>query len=193
MRVAIIPARGGSRRIPKKNIRPFHGKPIIAYSIEAAQASGLFDAIYVSTDDHDTMVVASQHGCFLHLRSTARLCGDEAGTQEVAKDCLLHSTSGQYTETCCIYATAPMLRPFDLTAGLALLDGHPFAYVPGIYYWGQADAFLSDVPLSAGLEVPYPPERYVDINTPEDWAKAERMYSAFNDAACIDAAFRAML
>lgn len=176
MNVAIIPARGGSKRIQRKNVREFYGKPIITYSIEAAKQSRLFESIYVSTDDQEIMQVALDLGCYIHLRSTSYLCGDIAGTQEVAQDCLLHSTSGQYTRACCIYATAPMLTAADLKAGLRAARGVPYAYVHGLYYWGLVDAFIDEVPLTAGAEVPFPSERYIDINTEEDWDRATKMF-----------------
>lgn len=176
MRVAIIPARGGSRRIPRKNIRGFHGKPIIAYSIEAAKASGLFDQIFISTDDPEAINIARDYECFIHLRSTAYLSGSEAGTQEVVEDCLLNSVNADYA--CCIYATAPMLRPSDLVNGhdlLRVIDD--YAYVPGWFYWGRAEWF-GVRPLKEPAPLVVEVGRYIDINTEEDWKRAEEMYAA---------------
>lgn len=82
---------------------------------------------------------------------------------------------------CVIYATAPMLTAKDLYIGYTLLlSGRPYTYVPGLYYWGRVETFRCGVPLAAGYEVPYPEERYIDINTPEDWARAEEMYAALH-------------
>lgn len=178
-RVAVIPARGGSRRIPRKNIRLFHGKPIIAYSIEAAKRSGLFDEIFVSTDDEDAIKIARQYGCYIHLRSTNYLCGPDAGTQEVTKDCLLHSTNAEYA--CCIYATAPMLRADDLSAGFdVMVATGEYALIPGWFYWGLAEWFLSDRPLTGAAEIAPDLSRWIDINTEEDWARAELMHAALH-------------
>lgn len=191
MNVAIIPARGGSRRIPRKNIRDFHGKPIIAYSIEAARASGLFADIFVSTEDTEIAGVALNYGARLLLRDPG-MSKDSVGTQDVMADALrglLHNAmkiepwAFAYTEieyVCCIYPCAPMLLPEDLRIGYAVLGkrpAFPYAYVPGIFYWGQADAFLCGVPLSSGFEIPFSAVRYIDINTEEDWLRAERMYA----------------
>jgi N-acylneuraminate cytidylyltransferase len=83
MRLAVIPARGGSKRIPRKNIKVFHGKPMIAWSIETAKLSGLFDQIIVSTDDSEISEVAKQWGAEVPFVRPASLSGDHAGTTEV--------------------------------------------------------------------------------------------------------------
>jgi pseudaminic acid cytidylyltransferase len=178
MNVAIIPARGGSRRVPRKNVRDFHGRPIIAYSIEAAKASGLFERVIVSTDDKEIAEVSRFFGAAVFPREWDN--GDR-GTQEVTAEVL--RWTGDVDRACCIYATAPMLLPGDLCMGLASLREHPYAYVPGLYYWGRTDAFLSGVPLSEGVEVQFPAGRYIDINTPEDFEKAERMYAELHRIA----------
>lgn len=184
--LAIIPARGGSKRIPLKNIRPFYGKPIIGYSIAAAKQSGLFGKVIVSTDDKRIGSYAISRGASLHHRPR-ELADDITGTQEVVRNVLewwrLKARSDRPELVCCIYATAPMLQPADLTYGLAMLARAPYAYVHGIYYWGHAEAFLNEVPLSDGVEVPYPSERYIDINTEDDWRKAETMYRLRKEAA----------
>lgn len=186
MNLAIIPARGGSRRIPRKNIREFYGKPILAYSIEAAKQSGLFDSVVVSTEDAEIAGVAKKFGAKIHHRSRA-LADDITGTQDVARAALewwpLAHRHEKPNLACCIYATAPMLLPFDLTAGLALLARAPYAYVHGYYYWGRAEAFLNDVPLSEGVEVPFPQGRYIDINDESDWDRATKMYRVMKEAA----------
>jgi len=125
MKIAIIPARGGSKRIPGKNIQPFHGRPIIAYSIEAAKASALFDLILVSTDSDEIAEVAARYGASVHRRP-AELADDHTGTQAVMREALLaiHKPAGPhfaYDLACCIYATAPMMTPADLQAGFRAL------------------------------------------------------------------------
>lgn len=119
MKIAIIPARGGSKRIPGKNIRPFHGQPIIAYSIIAAQASALFDAILVSTDSDEIAAVAQAYGAAFHRRPSS-LADDHTGTQAVMRDALLNCGEA-YDLACCIYPTAPMMTPADLQTGFRAL------------------------------------------------------------------------
>ena len=123
MRIAVIPARGGSKRIPRKNIRPFCGKPMIAWSIEAARASGCFDRIIVSTEDEEIADVARQSGAEVPFVRPPELADDSTGTVAVIKHAI-EWCAGQGIEpdpVCCIYATAPFLRPADLQAGLDLL------------------------------------------------------------------------
>lgn len=176
--VAIIPARGGSRRIPRKNIRMFHGKPIIAYSIEAAKKSGLFDIVYVSTDDHDIAEVAIDCGA-MHIGRSEEMARDEVGTQEVMRDALL-TLNSRIDYACCIYPCAPMLKTVDLWYGhqaLVSSEGeYPFVYVDGWFYWGTFHTFTDQFNLDWGLYFQGPPHRWIDINTEEDWQRAERMY-----------------
>ena len=123
MNVAIIPARGGSKRIPRKNIKEFCGKPMIAWSIEAAQKSGVFDQIIVSTDDEQIAEVAREYGAEVPFMRPAELSNDYAGTIPVihhAADWLIsQGTKPDYV--CCIYATAPFIQPEDLEKGLELI------------------------------------------------------------------------
>ncbi len=121
-RIAIIPARGGSKRIPRKNIRHFHGRPIILYSIAAAQASGLFDEIWVSSEDQEIMSVAQSAGA-KPLWRTVGLEADEVGTQRVMQDALVRLVPTVRADdyACCIYPTAPMMTAGDLLAGFAAL------------------------------------------------------------------------
>ena len=86
--IAIIPARGGSKRIPRKNIKPFMGKPIIAYSIEAALESGLFDEVMVSTDDEEIAMVARQYGAKVPFMRSAETANDYATTADVMLEVL---------------------------------------------------------------------------------------------------------
>ena len=88
--IAIIPARGGSKRIPRKNIKPFMGKPIIAYSIEAALESGLFDEVMVSTDDEEIAMVARQYGAKVPFMRSAETANDYATTADVMLEVLLY-------------------------------------------------------------------------------------------------------
>lgn len=118
--LAIIPARGGSKRIPRKNIRPFHGAPIISYAIRTALDSGLFTEVMVSTDDEEIASVARQYGAQLPFRRSAITASDEATTLEVLREVLAsYSRLGQdFAELCCLYPTAVLTRPEGLRAGL---------------------------------------------------------------------------
>ena len=122
-RVAFIPARGGSKRLPLKNIRPFMGKPIIAWSIEAAEKSGLFDAIVVSTDDQEIGRIAADYGAEVEQRR-ACLATDEASVANVCIDYLLaQSAKGiNWLEMVVLYATAPLRRADDIKNTVNLLE-----------------------------------------------------------------------
>lgn len=112
MKIAVIPARGGSKRIPRKNIRPFCGKPIIAYSIEAAQASGLFDEIIVSTEDEEIAEVACQFGATAPFVRPKEIADDHTGTNAVVKHAIawFAERGDDVSHACCIYATAPLIQ-----------------------------------------------------------------------------------
>jgi pseudaminic acid cytidylyltransferase len=132
MIVAVIPARGGSRRIPRKNIRLFAGKPIIAYSIMAARDCGLFNRIIVTTDDEEIATVARSFGAETPFLRPAELADDYTGTNDVTAHALewLAAHGKQPTVACCIYATAPLITPADLRGGYELLiaSGKSFAF-----------------------------------------------------------------
>lgn len=110
--VAVIPARGGSKRIPRKNIRDFLGKPIIAYSIEAALESGLFDEVMVSTDDEEIAKVAKKYGAKLPFMRSAENADDHATTVDVLVEVLqTYKQQGKnFENACCIYPTAPLVK-----------------------------------------------------------------------------------
>jgi N-acylneuraminate cytidylyltransferase len=116
MNIAIIPARGGSKRIPKKNIKNFHGKPIIAYSIESALESGIFSRVIVSTDDAEIAQIAKNHGAEVPFLRSIENADDFATTSSVLLEVLEQlSISGEsYTSACCIYPTSPLIDLNDL-------------------------------------------------------------------------------
>ena len=120
MKLAVIPARGGSKRIPRKNIREFCGRPIIGYSIDAALAAGLFDHVAVSTDDEEIAAVAEKLGAKTPFRRPAELADDHTGTQAVVKHAVdWYQREGQPPSVvCCIYATAPFLQ------ARLIIEGH---------------------------------------------------------------------
>jgi pseudaminic acid cytidylyltransferase len=226
MKLAVIPARGGSKRIPRKNIRPFAGRPIIAYSIAAARESELFDRIIVSTDDPEIAAVARECGAEAPFVRPAALADDCTGTNAVVKHAIRWAVDAgiAVAYACCIYATAPFVRAADLRRGFDMLrdSGRGYAFSvttypfpiqrsirvtavasvepmfpehilarsqdletcyhdAGQFYWGTADAFLGDVPLfsEASTAVVLPPHLVQDIDTPEDWHRAELLYRAW--------------
>jgi pseudaminic acid cytidylyltransferase len=117
--VAIIPARVGSKRIPRKNIKNFHGIPLIAYSIEVALKSGLFDKVIVSTDDEEIADVAKLYGAEIPFIRPKELADDFTGTGDVIKHTLnfLKENGEYYDYACTIYATAPLLQKKYLIEG----------------------------------------------------------------------------
>jgi len=222
VRLAIIPARAGSKRIPRKNIRAFDGKPIIAYSIEAALQSELFDEIVVSTDDEEIAAVAEGFGARAPFRRPADLSDDHTGTNAVVRHALQWAaTNGTPAdEACCLYATAPFVMSDDLIRAHSLLgpdvdfvfaattfdfpvqralvctpgglvepmfpqwigarsqDLPRALHDAGQFYWGRPRAFeLHDVAFRArAVAYELPPSRVQDIDTPDDWIRAERLY-----------------
>ena len=116
--LAIIPARGGSKRIPRKNIKPFLGKPMLAYSIEAALATGLFDEVMVSTDDDEIAEVARQYGAKVPFMRTHATANDFATLADVMKEVLTtyKGIGEDFDNTCLILATCPMLQSQDIVS-----------------------------------------------------------------------------
>jgi pseudaminic acid cytidylyltransferase len=124
MRLAIIPARGGSKRIPRKNIKSFCGRPMITWSIEACKASGCFDRIIVSTDDAEIAEVARAHGAEVPFMRPKQLSDDHTGTIPVVAHAIDWMTQqfGPVQFACCLYATAPFVQGEDLRQGLEVLQ-----------------------------------------------------------------------
>lgn len=225
MRLLVIPARGGSKRISRKNIKEFCGKPMIAWSIEAARLSGCFDRIVVSTDDAEIADVARAHGAEVPFVRPAELADDYTGTIPVIAHAIdwMSRNAGAVDVACCLYATAPFVRPQDLRSGMELLQqsGADYAFSvtsfpfpiqrairitadrrvemlspghfntrsqdleetfhdAGQFYWGRADAWLAGKPLFSHDAAPVllPRHRVQDIDTVEDWERAEWMFKA---------------
>ncbi len=124
-KIAIITARGGSKRIPRKNIKEFCGKPILAYSIEAARTSGLFDTVMVSTDDREIAELARKYGAEVPFFRSERTAGDFATTNDVLLGGLEeYEKRGEcYDLGCCIYPTAPFVTAAKLKDALGRLEG----------------------------------------------------------------------
>lgn len=131
MRLAVIPARGGSQRIPLKNIVEFHGRPIIAWSIEAARSSGCFDEIVVSTDSEEIAAIARQYGASTPFIRPAELSDDHTGTAPVVKHAMQwfidHGKS--VDAVCCIYATAPFIQTAEIQEAFNILKATGCDYV----------------------------------------------------------------
>jgi N-acylneuraminate cytidylyltransferase len=130
-RVAIIPARGGSKRILRKNIKDFHGKPMIAWSIEAAKESACFDKIIVSTDDEEIADISKAYGAEVPFMRPASLSDDYVGTIPVIQHALdfLLKNDEVFDYACCLYATAPFLSANDIRLGLDLICTENCSYV----------------------------------------------------------------
>lgn len=142
-KIAIITARGGSKRIPRKNIKDFCGKPILAYSIEAAVSSGLFDTVMVSTEDEEIAEVAKRYGAEVPFYRSEKTAGDFATTNDVLLEVLEeYKKQGQEFElACCIYPTAPFVSAEKLKKAMGKLEN------------SDADTLIPVVPFS------YPPQR----------------------------------
>lgn len=229
MKLCVIPARGGSKRIPAKNIRSFAGRPIIAYSIEAALESKLFERVIVSTDDQDIADIAISLGAEVPFVRPPELSDDYATTGDVVKHCVNWCLENEIpvSYVCCLYATAPFVKseylregyerliatdssyafsvtsfPFPVQRAIRInADGRVEAIWPenvfkrsqdleeafhdaGQFYWGKAEAFLDDEVIFSSVSVPVLLPRYLvqDIDTIEDWRRAELMYEAWQSA-----------
>jgi len=224
--IAIIPARGGSKRIPKKNIKDFFGKPLIAYSIEVALQSKLFDKVIVSTDDEDIALIAKEYGAKIPFIRPKNLSDDFTGTDEVIQHAIdyLKNEGEEFNYICTIYATAPLLQEKYLIEGFEKLKesnavnsfsttSMPFPiqrtfkvnnkgrcemFTPEHYmtrsqdldeayqdaaqfYWTKVDE-KSDEIMFGKDSIPIVLPRYLvqDIDTLEDWERAEIMYELIN-------------
>ena len=222
--LAIIPARGGSKRIPRKNIREFVNKPLIAYSIETALKSKLFDRVIVSTDDEEIAQVACAYGAEVPFFRPNELSDDYIGTTDVvahAINWLAVERRQEFDAVCCIYATAPFMQIADLDKAFEILINGNWQYVfsatsfgapifrgfekkpddtitmffpehfatrsqdlpeamhdAGQFYWGRPQAWCDNLKIfdqwSTVLELPR--WRVQDIDTLDDWARAEMIY-----------------
>jgi pseudaminic acid cytidylyltransferase len=227
--VAIIPARGGSKRIPRKNLRPFCGQPMIAWSIQALRESATVDRIVVSTDDDEIAETAAALGAEVPFRRPSVLADDHAATLPVIAHAVatLQSQGWTLQRVCCVYATAPLLQAADLLAARATLDASGAQYVfsgttfpfpiqralrrdaqggvepmfpeaigqrsqdlpeavhdAGQFYWGRPQAFVDQLPIFAPHSRIHllPRHRVQDIDTEEDWQRAEAIFRSLHPA-----------
>jgi pseudaminic acid cytidylyltransferase len=222
MKIAVIPARGGSKRIPRKNIKIFCGKPMIAWSIDVAKATGLFGRIIVSTDDLEIAAVSKSFGAEVPFLRPAELSDDYAGTTEVVAHTIRWAIDQglDLEAVCCIYATAPFVRAADIMQSwdtIALEGGacsfpvtdyaapifRSFSQLPtggvemffpehyatrsqdlpcalhdaGQFYWARPSYWLSGADFygSSARPIVIPRWRVQDIDTQDDWERAEIM------------------
>ena len=222
--IAVIPARGGSKRIPHKNIKTFCGKPMIAYSIEAAKNAGIFERIIVSTDSKEIASTAKEFSAEVPFMRPCDLSDDYTGTDAVILHALkwLMEDGEKIDYICCIYATAPFVKaeyiikgynilcennaascfsvttyPFPIFRSLKINNQNrlemfwpeyretrsqdlPEAYHDaGQFYWANAKKYLKEKQFYSKDAIPVVLPRYLvqDIDTPEDWETAEKMYS----------------
>lgn len=222
MNIAIIPARGGSKRIPLKNIKIFAGKPMIAYAIAAAKESGLFEHVVVSTDDKEIAKVARDFGAETPFVRPPELANDYTATVPVIAHGIevCRTLNWMFDQVCCIYPGVPFIQIDDLKGALARLtrsesdfcfpvtefpsaiqralkllsngklqpyypefeqtrtqDLEPAYHDAGQFYWGKAEAWLKNPKIhSSGLGYVIPNWRVLDIDTPDDWDRAELIY-----------------
>jgi pseudaminic acid cytidylyltransferase len=227
MKVAIIPARGGSKRIPRKNIKEFAGRPMVSYAICAAVESKLFDKVIVSTDDEEIAVIAGDFGAEIPFMRPPELADDYTPTVPVVAHAIrtLQQQGVHLELACCIYPGVPFIRTGDLISAYELLlrtgagycypvtefpsviqralrrlpdgrvqplnpqnewtrtqDLEPFYFDAGQFYWGKVSAWLDGLGLqSHGSGLVIPQWRVVDIDTPEDWHRAEVLYDALSN------------
>ena len=221
--VAIIPARGGSKRIPRKNIRPFLGVPLIARTISILRDSGVFDRVVVSTDDDEIAEIAVRAGAEAPFRRPAELSSDTATTLPVIADAIqrLEASGWRGAYACCAYPAAVLSVPQDYQAARKLLAGGLVNYVftaasfpssiqralrrtadggaemfwpehrdarsqdlepayqdAGQFYFGTRDAWLDARPIfsAASRMLELPRHRVQDIDTEEDWRRAELLF-----------------
>lgn len=231
MNIAIIPARGGSKRIPRKNIREFCGKPVIAWSIEAARVADCFDRIIVSTEDSEIVRMALELEAEVPFRRPEELANDHTGTVAVMQHAIewLEENDEGCENACCIYATAPFVSATDLKEGERTLQEKGSSYALSVtsfpfpiqravriddngrlamfwpenwdvrsqdlddayhdaaqFYWGRTSAWLAGEPLFGKGTAPVilPRHRVQDIDTPEDWERAELMFRAMYPESC---------
>ena len=146
-KIAVIPARGGSKRIPRKNIKEFCGKPILAYSIEAALHSGIFDTVMVSTDDEEIARIAREYGAEVPFFRSAETANDYATIPLVFEEVLAeYAKRGEFFEmACCIFPTAPFVTGERLAEAVKKLEA------------SDADTLFPVVAFS------YPPQRALVI------------------------------
>lgn len=175
MNLAIIPARGGSKRIPRKNIRPFRGLPMLVWSLRAALASKLFDEVMVSTDDDEIAAVARAHGAEVPFMRSAKASDDYATTADVLIEVLdaYRARTTTFELACCLYPAAPFTTAADLVEGHRRLTQGPFDVIMPVVAF-ESSIWRSLKRLDNGKIVPNFPE---NLNT-----RTQDLPAAYHDA-----------
>ena len=222
MNICVIPARGGSKRIPRKNIKDFLGKPIIAYSIEAAIKSNCFDEVIVSTDNKEIAELGIKYGAQAPFVRPDEISDDFSSTLVVVKHAIeQQSIESNIENVCCLYATAPFINaktindsyeefiksnacyclgitsfPFPIQRAIKVSSKNRLAmfnkksiqirsqdletayHDAGQFCWGKASAFKNELSIYSDLTIPFILPRHLtqDIDTMEDWVRAETMF-----------------
>lgn len=227
VRAALIPARGGSQRIPRKNIRDFAGQPALTRLIRTLQGSGVFDEVYVSTEDDEIAEVATAAGAAVPFRRPLDLADNMTGARPVIQHAVTELKIGGSVTVGVFYPTAVLLDAHDVRASLEMFEGAESDFVLSVgeypapiaraltmdeagivaplnskyqatrtqdlsaafhdlgqFYWGSADNWLSDVAVVNAKTLGYliDPWRAIDIDTPDDWRRAEIMYRVLHES-----------
>ncbi len=175
--IAIIPARGGSKRIPQKNIKLFCGKPIIAYSIETALQSGVFDAVIVSTDDEHIAQIARQYGAKVPFMRPAHLADDYTGTTDVIEHVLseFQKLGNEVNLACCIYPTAPFIQKQHIIEAIQALQKQP----------NKSSAFTAckfNYPIQRSFTIELPGNNITPIDASAIPKRSQDLPSVYHDA-----------
>jgi N-acylneuraminate cytidylyltransferase len=202
MNIAVIPARGGSKRIPRKNIKIFHGKPMIAWSIETASKAGVFEHIIVSTDDAEIAGVAKEWGAEVPFIRPKALADDYVATTEV----MAHATAWAIEQSwnihavCCIYATAPFVQPQDIVQGLQALHSGEWDYAFSVTDYAAPIFRAFRQTAEGGIEMFFPdhfPTRSQDLpeamhdaaqfywGRPEAWLNRKKIFDFYSKPVII--------
>lgn len=163
MKVCVIPARGGSKRIPRKNIKEFHGLPVISYAIKAALSSKIFDKVVVSTDDNEIMAVAESYGAICPFRRPENISSDHTATAPV----ILHAIEfykklgEEVDEVCILYPVNPLISPELLNEAYSKWNKSLFSYIFGVCIFESAPQRALYEVKDGGVEAFYPEFNYV--------------------------------
>ena len=188
--LCVIPARGGSKRIPRKNVKPFMGKPIIAYSIETALKSGLFDEVMVSTDDPEIAEIAKLYGAQVPFLRSEETANDYATILDVLKEVInrYKDLGRDFDNMCCYFATAPLVNGEDIVRAYKLLNDSPFTVIYPVVPFSYTIWRCLDVAEDGSMKRHWPefeksrsqdlPTEYHDSGT-FYWYKVKDLYSGY--------------
>ena len=227
MNVAVVLARGGSKRIPRKNIKSFNGKPIIFWPLKILNDSKIFDQVIVSTDDEEISNIAKTYGALVPFVRPKNLADDYSGTIEVVAHAVkwMEEQKWNVKNVCCVYATSVFLNIKDLQAGFETINSNKWKFVFSVtdyeysifrsfgkdkkggvkmfypefyqkrsqdlpnalhdaaqFYWGKHDVWLDNHKIFDSHSFPLiiPRWRVQDIDTDDDWKRAEFLFKELN-------------